>query len=266
MDASADSEAAAGDGGSTYSSGIYTGTIEGFMFPDGSNTVTLNLVFATDGTVTGTANFGTAAMLAPPTDPDATYPPGYGEAFPLTLFGFTHTDPPLEGFTFTVLNGTLAGSELQLQVQVSELWTQWCALQTTVYPTYNGTSAMGQDGDAGSIVGDGGTCGDFRGYACTPFGSSSNPTGDGPSCQVGTCYQASPLTFDCGKLDLCWSGTAECACTSTGCTVAPVDRFGRVTFDLQLGDDAGTTTASGTVTGVTYSSSQTMSVYFTETQ
>jgi hypothetical protein len=42
---------------------VYTGYIESFMFPDGSDTIVFTLTFNDDGTVTGTVRFGTAPLL-----------------------------------------------------------------------------------------------------------------------------------------------------------------------------------------------------------
>jgi hypothetical protein len=53
---------AANDGPSALS-GVYSGYIESFMFPDGSDTLVFTLTFNDDGTVTGTVRFGTAPLL-----------------------------------------------------------------------------------------------------------------------------------------------------------------------------------------------------------
>jgi hypothetical protein len=60
----------------------------------------MTLTFATDGAVTGTVFLGGAAPLAPPTDPNVGYPPGFLETFPPDQSIST-----LEGFAFTVLGG-----------------------------------------------------------------------------------------------------------------------------------------------------------------
>src|SRR5580698_3006030 len=61
-------DAFAADGPSSLS-GSYSGYVESFMFPDGSDTLFFTLAFLDDGTVTGTVRFGNAPLLAPPTDP-----------------------------------------------------------------------------------------------------------------------------------------------------------------------------------------------------
>jgi hypothetical protein len=207
----------------TGPSGVYRGYVESFKFPDGSDSVALTLSFASDGTVTGTAYFGNALPLAPPTDPAATYPPGYGEMF--TGGGGSQV---LEGFTFTVLAGTYSAPRLRFQVQPSELWKRWCELQTKIYPYYNG-----------AVSG----CGDLLGYSCLPNGSTG---GTATGCQVSPCYQSQPIPVDCGKLSLCQSGLGPCTCTATSCTVQ-VGPNGSIAFDMQV---AGSGSIDGSLTGI----------------
>jgi hypothetical protein len=219
-----------GGGQTNPLSGTYKGYIESFMFPDGSDTVVMTLSFAADGAVTGTVFFGDGPALAPPTDPNVGYPPGFSGDTP---------GAPLEGFDFTVLKGTYAAPpRVHLQVDPAEQWKQWCELQTTIYPEYNSTS-------------DGG-CGVLLGYGCLPnavtqFGSSC---AWGPSCQ-----QPAVTPVDCGKLALC-GPLGPCECTATSCTVQ-VGPTGSVAFDMQLASGS----LNGSTTGI--ERSQALNVHLT---
>jgi hypothetical protein len=234
--AQADSGATDGPGGDASSalSGVYTGYIESFMFPDGSDTIVFTLTFNDDGTVTGTVRFGTAPLLAPPTDASVGYPPGYGD-------GIGPPGPPAaprEGFAFTVLSGTyMMAPRLQLQVEPNELWKQWCGLQTTIYPFCN----CGQT-----------SCGN---YACLPNGATTSGTN---GCQVMPCTQTQPIVVDCGKFYLCDVG-GPCVCTATGCTVV-VGPAGSIKFDTQLISGS----INGSVTGL--DNGQILSVHLTKMQ
>jgi len=189
----------------------------------------MNLTFASDGTVHGTVVFGDAAPLAPPTDPNVGYPPGFG----------TGAASITEGFDFTVLNGTYAAPRLTLQVQRSEVWKKWCELQTEIYPQYNGVSD--------------GSCGPLIGYGCLPNAATET----GSTCAWSSCDHKSWTPIDCGKLELCGGhGVGVCTCTATSCTV-PVGPTGDVSFDAQLA--AGT--MNGSTTGL--SGSQVLNVRLT---
>jgi len=215
-----DSGVPVGDAGANPLSGTYKGYIQSFMFPDGSDTVLMNLTFASDGTVTGTVFFGAAPALAPPTDPSVGYPPGFPQ---------TSTGPGLlEGFDFTVLGGTYGAPRLQLRVQPVELWKKWCELQTMIYPVDNGSAGSG--------------CGAVIGYGCLPNVATSQ---NGNNCSWTSCNQPTPTPIDCGKLLLCGQLTGgACTCTATSCTV-PLGPGG-ISFDMQLASGA----LDGSSTGI----------------
>ncbi len=220
-------------------SGTYVGYIESFSFPDGSDAVSMTLVFAGDGTVTGSITFGDGPPLPPPTDPDVGYPPGLvttpGMALPF--------EPPVEGFAFTALQASYAAPRVRAQLDPREVWKQWCQLQTTIYPQYNGDS-------------DGG-CGALEGYGCLPnagFGGLEDAGPDG-GCGWYSCQQ--PWTpIDCGKEALCLPNGSPCTCTATSCTVV-VGTTGAVSFDMQLASGH----LDGSVTGI--EASQVLNVHLT---
>jgi hypothetical protein len=221
-----------GDGAATSNplSGTYSGYIESFTFPDGSDTVAMTLTFAAGGAVTGTVRFGTAALLPPPTDPDVGYPPGYGSP------GSPQT--PYEGFDFTARGGTYAAPpRVQLAVATPEIWQKWCDLQTTTYPQYDSET-------------DGG-CGTLLGYGCLPNVATMGGTS---GCSWTSCDHPTPTPVDCGKLALC--GMQLCQCTATGCDL-PIGNSGDVAFDMRLTAGA----LDGTVVGL--GSGAPLNVYLT---
>ena len=187
-------------------SGIYKGYIQSFMFPDGSDTVVMTLAFATDGTITGTVLLGDAPLL-PPTNPNVGYPPGFGS-------GGTLAGVPLEGFNFTILQGTYTAPRVQLQIQSNEVWKQWCQIQTMIYPKYNSAPN--------------GACGGLLGYGCLPNVAFSS----GSTCSWSSCQEPANVSVDCGKLALCGAGSV-CTCTATSCTV-PLGPQGDISFDMVL--------------------------------
>jgi hypothetical protein len=176
----------------------------------------MNLSFAGDGTIAGTVYFGTGAPLAPATDPNVGYPPGY-------MQGAT----PLEGFEFTVIGGTYTAPRVQLSIQATELWKQWCDIQTMVYPQYNGSSTPG--------------CGPLVGYGCLPNAATMGGTN---GCSWSSCDHPNPTSIDCSKMFLCTMGMV-CTCTMTACTV-PTPTKGGIAFDMQLASGS----LDGSVTGV----------------
>lgn len=209
-DSSADSNSSGADGAeSSPLSGTYSGYVESFMFPDGSDNLVMALTFAADGTVTGTVLFGDAPLLSPPTDPNVGYPPGFSDQVMVGV------GAPSEGFYFTVLDGTYTSSRLRLEIAPPEIWKQWCQIQTTIYPQYGATSD--------------GSCGPLDGYGCLPNAA----TVIGPSgCTLSSCQEPTPMPVDCGKLTLCGS-PSPCVCTATSCT-ADLGPNWRVAFDMVL--------------------------------
>lgn len=182
----------------------------------------MTLSFADDGTVTGTVFFGDGPALAPPTDPNVGYPPDVS-----TVYRNSNQGVLLEGFNFTVAGGTYAAPRVQTHIESNELWSQWCALQTSV-PLYN------DEPDGG--------CGQVAGYACAS-GVQITPSG----CTTSSCQAPTPTPIDCGKAQLCdYGDQATCACIATGCVVRPGDE---VSFDMQLTPGALNGSVIGLVVG-----------------
>ncbi len=229
------SGSSSGSTGSNPLSGTYKGYLESFMFPDGSDTVVMTLTFAAAGTVTGTIFFGDGPPLAPPTDPSVGYPPGFrdqGSTLPASAL--------LEGFDFTILDGTYTAPRLQLGFDPGQLWTKWCELQTS-YPYCN--CPNGSDGG----------CPSGSSYACLPNSATGQ---SGFTCNYTPCGDSMPMPIDCGRLALCDMQVVACTCTATGCTV-PVPAVGGITFDMQLNAGA----LDGSETGI---SSSVLNVHLTK--
>jgi hypothetical protein len=194
------SDAGRDSGQASPLTGKWTGYVENYTLPSGSDVLTFEFATAADGKVSGTVTFGTKAAPPPPTNPDVGYPPGSGSN-PLKTAS-------IEGFPYTAQQISFDGSRLQLGISTLELWAQWCALQQPEPPP--------GVGDAGS---DGGS---------DPWGC--NPRLYATNVSTGQCEDLTG-PVNCGRAELC---TCEvCTCTKASCTVdesAAID----VKFDMQL--------------------------------
>jgi hypothetical protein len=187
---------------------VWTGHLVRDQFPDGSNTLTMTIDFAPGGQVTGSILLGNGALLAPPTDPNIGYPPGSPGAVTL-----------VEGFPYTIRNAALVASHLTLQFAESEVWTQWCALQTS-YPHPSGCTGAVPGCDAGILVV----------YDCDSlWGAGVGPNGCGYLLPDG-----SLSTIDCAKGWFCNEPDGVCQCSATGCQVRSTSDFAHL--DLVLAD------------------------------
>jgi hypothetical protein len=211
-----------GPDASGATSQVWIGHLVNHQFANGSDALTMRLDFAPGGQVTGTLLLGDGALLQPPSDPNVGYPQGNQGVISL-----------VEGFPYTILDGTLSGTHLSVQISEYEVWTQWCALQTP-YLVQLGNDA----GPGGVYVGP-----DI--YACVPEGPVGGTFGFGPmGCELASNDGAiSPL--DCGKLRLCGgAGPMACQCSATGCQVYSPPTPG-TSLDLVLAPS----TADGALTG-----------------
>jgi hypothetical protein len=179
----------------------WTGYIENYQFQSGSDAIKLSLAYDPEGQVAGTVLFGNGTPPPPATDPNVAYPVGFGYGSSLYL--------PTEGFTFSVVTGSLAANRLRFSVNAMDPWADWCALQPAP-----------ADGSGG----------------CLPNWSA----GGGPE----GCWQNSPsgakVMVDCGKLTLC-TLYEVCACSPSGCHAGDLP----VSFDVFVDNGS----ASGSVMG-----------------
>ncbi|HEY7371214.1 MAG TPA: hypothetical protein VIF57_03480 [Polyangia bacterium] len=177
----------------------WTGYVENYRFPSSSDAVKIAFTVDSAGQVTGTVVMGNGTPPPPATDPNVGYPPDYEAQQPVAVGA-----PPYiaEGYAYTMRAGTMVGQRLRFGVSLSELWRDWCALQTPV----PGASS------------------------CVPnWGAAFSSTG---------CYQVDPatnqmVTIDCGKLSLCWSGMV-CRCDASGCQTQDTNIN---MFDISINDD-----------------------------
>jgi hypothetical protein len=174
--------------------GTWTGYIENFTFPSGSDAIAITRTAQGSGYV-GSVAFGSAPSPAPPSDPDVGYPPGYD--FSMLGGGMA----PVEGFPFTLLDEAVSQPRIQFKAEPRELWKAWCELQTPVSWAPNAPSM----------------------YGCLPnCGTYYSDTSCKLVCETGE------TPVDCGKLGLCNMGMT-CSCTATACTV---EMYGALSFDL----------------------------------
>lgn len=163
----------------------------GFL-PSGSDRVRLTL----DQAGHGTLQVGDGPMVAPPTDPSVGYPPGISADDALGL---------VEGFQYPVYAAQIQASRIQLGINPTDLFAQWCAIQTS-YPW--------AAGDAGTTY----TC--VQNYSATVTGSVD---AGNLACQYVTFDGSSVGPVDCGKETLCVLERGRvCSCAATGCTNAQV--------------------------------------------
>jgi hypothetical protein len=195
------------DGASAAATGRWTGYLENYKLPSGSDAVVIETTSGNGSELNGTVVFG-ARVLPPATDPDVGYPPGYGAGL-ISPVGFAG-----EGFAYHLQGGTLLDARLKFQLAGDELWGGWCGLQTPY------EIAPGH-------------------YGCLP--------NTGTELLNNQCFLhfedggVSPI--DCGKMTLCGAlGSTPCKCTMTSCAA---DMFSTLSFDLVVAGDVANGTVTG---------------------
>jgi hypothetical protein len=178
---SSDSDVDIGDGRTGQKLTDYAATWEGYVeahqFPDGSDKVRIIL----DAQGEGTLLVGDSPA---PTTTDADHPPG-------VQHDVGGVEELLPGFSYTVTRPNVQDSRLRFQVQRSELYIDWCVLQTPFLDTVNTAQEL---------------------YACVP-----NVATLSGKDQCWLQPDGSPMqAIDCDKLALCQQSWA-CFCDSQGC-------------------------------------------------
>ncbi|MGH7437062.1 MAG: hypothetical protein ACRENE_15415, partial [Polyangiaceae bacterium] len=192
---------------------VWVGHFVNHQLPDGSDMLTLTVQFVQDGTITGTLLLGDGAVLAPPTDPNADYPP----------FNMSDFVTAVEGFPYTLRDGVKSGDTVLFGLVENEAWSKWCGLQTS----YLHLPAT----DAGN---------ELSFYSCNPPGSlGGGPTGC--SLTDPTTLQEAPV--GCGRLHFC---DVVCQCVATGCAL---NQTSNAVVDLSLRLVLTGDVASGTTYG-----------------
>lgn len=182
--------------------GTWVGYVEGPGFGLSSDRIEVRVTeVAADGSITGTIAFGAPGSLAPVSNSDIGYPEGqrwelgFGQMLFVEKFSYT-----LSG-SFDEVNRRLQGSR-----NPSEVWSEWCALQTP-YATEDR-------------------------YMCLPNCASLQ---NGDYCELQCESAELSGQVDCGQLVLCGGIEGVCECDGDGCGAAgaPVP-----TVDLHVdGDD-----------------------------
>jgi hypothetical protein len=197
----------AGTGDLASLAGTWTGYIENYQFPSGSDVLVLALPAQDGGSASGTIVFGHGSPLPPPpTDPTVPYYPNpqNTNAIPGAL---------LEGFPYTVIAPSLDGSRLRFSMASREPYRPWCELQTS-----------------------------YLWFATAPnctFGCLPNWSGKGNGSPAGPITLTNPdggpnMVVSSGYFALCADpSSAACDCDPTLCTVR-LDRPAGPTFDMQV--------------------------------
>jgi hypothetical protein len=235
----------ANDGGVGYQGPTtWTGYVEGYQFPSGSNAI--RLAFAADSMarVAGIVLLGDGLPPPRPMDPNVGYPPDYEVSVKNAPNGIYWA----ERFGYSMVRGGSAFSKLDFYVQNNELWSDWCALQMPGY----GSGMCLPDWPGEHIVG-------------------ANGAAD-------RCYQRNPANgqetvVDCAKYDLCITN-AVCGCSTTVTPTACVPYGGNEAgfylvlpnnsatgTDYGIANDPANNTATGSVSGLFDNPAN---VYFTQ--
>jgi len=211
----------------------WTGYVEQYSFPSGSDVI--KLTFSTDdhGAVVGAIVLGQGTPPAPATNPDVGYPPDFLHAAQTMSIDGIYIS---EGYAYPFDRGTFDGQRLQFKADLAQLWSGWCALQVSPAAGY-GPCFMILSGQGGSIV-----------SADLSMCTVTNPFGPGPMLQP-----------DCGEWLLCQGddrSRSVCSCTASGCAA---NSSMNAVFDLFMTSK----TMSGSVQAP-FGRSKVMNVHFVE--
>ena len=189
--------------------GQWQGYFENFTLST-DDSLAISIVVADDGTMSGHVTIGQALPPAPPSDPDAVWPPG------LIIDGLRDTLPPyIPGFAYLARNIRWEAQRLRFEIAPYEAWQAWCALQTTYLASAD---------DALTAPGS---------YACIQSGPASQMTEGQCYANVDTGNQPCFKVFHFGASP---DQTPVCACDSTGCQAATTNAY---SFDIALRDGIG---------------------------
>ena len=183
----------------------WTGYIDGYQFPSGSNAIRLALGI---GQVTGMVVLGDGLALPPATDPNVGYPPDYDPANGVYW---------AEGFAYSIVYGKAAPWQLQFGIRNNELWSGWCAEQTPVA----GSSTCLPNWPGDHIIG---------------------TNGSPDQCYQQDPANGRKTVVDCGKYDLCITDPV-CACSAPACVLNPNSGTTAI-FLLAIPDNSTTATGT----------------------
>src|SRR5664280_2481693 len=194
--------------------GTWEGNILDFYF-NPTEALKLELSEDASGVITGKVTWGAGAPPPAPQGADIPYPPGYWEQ--QSGLHFTGAPDPWPGFAYTIVRGAGCDTTFRFGVSTSELWQDWCALQTPI--------------DSGSF-----------GWGCTLLGGGGSS--DGTSCTIYS-QNGQSQTYPLWKCEACGSfgiNGGVCACDQNGCFA---NMTATQTFDLTYSVSDGTEILSG---------------------
>ena len=175
--------------------GTWVGYAEAYDWADGTDRVRISL----DANGVGTLRVGDAPDLPPP-DPARGYPPG--SANPNNM---GHAAPPIvPGFAYQVHAARVESQRIRFAVATGELYTPWCALQTTTHPWFGPDPVEYSCNSNWSWMGTG-----TAPAVCKAF-NGNDPDGDPSKAEV----------VDCGVTQTC---SARCLCNASGCIAIAFD-------------------------------------------
>ena len=184
--------------------GTWKGYLESFMFPSGSDTITINILAPPGGYASATVVFGDVSAPPPPTDPDVAWPDED------VLSHYT----ALEGWPYEALDLSYESPRLRFSIARWSPWQDWCALQT---PVPNAS----------------------LGYACVGGPARYDNAGQPVVDAQGKCLLSTspPTAVDCAKaFPLCMGTPPICECNMNECHAWPLQG---VTFDIALRNGVG---------------------------
>ena len=197
--------------------GLWTGYMEGFTFPSGSDKITISIVAPPDDFAQVNVWFGDAAQPLPPTDPNVAWPDENVLSH--------HT--ALEGWPYQALDLSYESPRLRFSISRWSPWQDWCFLQTPV-PNPN------------------------LGWACVAGPARYDNSGQPVVDAQGNCILSTtpPMAVDCAKaFPLCMGTPPMCQCDMNGCHAEDL----RATFDIALRNgtgDGSTDLPFGTATNI----------------
>ncbi len=190
--------------------GTWEGNILDFYFEPQE---ALKLVLSADasGMITGKLTWGDGAPPPAPQGADIPYPPGYWEQ--QTDMMMPAAPEPWPGFAYTIVRGAACDTTFRFAVSTSELWQDWCALQTPI--------------DSGSY-----------GWGCTLLGGGGSS--DGTSCTIYG-QNGESQTYPLWKCEACGSfgfNGGVCTCDQNGCfaNMTATETFD-LTYSVSDGDE-----------------------------
>lgn len=168
--------------------GTWQGQLEDFYLQR-LKSLTLVINGASSHGMCGSLKWGDGEAPPPATDPSAAYPSPY--VYDVMGYGGTPGYSPLDGVTYTIVQGAVRDRTVRLSIGTRELWRSWCELQTS-YPIEVG-------------------------YGCLPYSDVGYSWGPDPD---GTCT-AGNRSFSNFACFICTNGV--CACDEQSCTASTSD-------------------------------------------